>query len=77
MHNGKNTPDQTALIQLIREQIRRRGGLTIDETRIAKEFADEVGLVCRGPERYKNRPFKDWHLHLGPLNHILVKLGKK
>jgi hypothetical protein len=50
------TPDQDALIQLAKDA-RRRGGLTEDEGSILKAWADEYGVLGRGPEAHPGRGY--------------------
>jgi hypothetical protein len=66
------TPDQEALVALGKEA--RRRGVTLPEARILKEWARELGIPFRGPEAHPTRSFgRKLHIHLGPINHILVR----
>jgi Pretoxin HINT domain len=79
VHNSRFTPDQSALLDLIREIMEKRGGkkgyLTPGEWATVKGWGDELGFaVCRGPERHPNRPHgKNWHGHIGPIDHIWIR----
>jgi hypothetical protein len=69
----KFTPDQNALIQLAKEA-KRKGGLPIDEAETLLRWANELGVPCRGPEVHPNRNFSIPHIHIGPVDHIPIKL---
>ena len=67
--------NQQAVIELAKGYAR---GITESDANILIEWATEYGLNARGPEIHINR--SGWasihrHIHVGPLNHILV-LGK-
>ncbi len=67
------TDDQAALIDLAKEA-KRKGGVTMKEAEILREWSDEYGIRFRGPESHPNRPFgKHPHIHVGPVDHILIK----
>lgn len=66
------TDNQQALIQLAKEA-GKKGGVTLQEAEILKEWAKEYNLPFRGPEIHPNRNFNIPHIHLGPINHLPVK----
>jgi hypothetical protein len=66
------TPNQAALVALAKGA-KKAGGVTMEEARILREWADEVGLPSRGPEMHPDRNFKDLHIHVGPVNHVPVR----
>ncbi|MBI4870482.1 MAG: RHS repeat-associated core domain-containing protein [Candidatus Riflebacteria bacterium] len=68
------TPDQDAIIDLVRDAVRRRGALTQSEADMIRQWADQYGLRFRGPETHPARPFgRVPHIHVGPLDHIEVR----
>jgi len=67
------TGDQQAVIDLTREQTRRKGGLTAEEAETIQGWATEYDLGTRGPEAHPDRPFGQYlHIHVGPLNHVPI-----
>lgn len=66
------TKDQEALIDLAKEA-QKRGGVTIDEAKILKDWSKEYNLPFRGPEIHPNRNFNSPHIHIGPVNHLRIK----
>ena len=70
---ARYTADQRALIQLAQEARRLRGGVTLDEVKILRQWATELKLPFRGPEMHPGRPFGRFpHIHLGPIDHLPV-----
>jgi RHS repeat-associated protein len=66
------TPDQDALIQLVRDA-ERRGGVAASDVSILKQWANEYGLPFRGPQVHPGRPIGQFpHIHVGPVNHVPV-----
>lgn len=65
--------DQDALIQLAKEA-KQRGGVTLEEGRILRDWADEYGVrPSRGPESHPRRLWGQApHFRIGPVNHIWV-----
>ena len=51
----------------------RTTGLTQDEAEALIDLAKDAGLPVRGPESHPDRPNKGTHIHVGPVNHILVR----
>jgi RHS repeat-associated protein len=68
----KFTKDQQALID-IAKAAKKTGGVTETEAKILKEWSDEYNMPFRGPEAHPNRPFNLPHIHVGPVDHIIVK----
>jgi RHS repeat-associated protein len=66
------TKDQQALID-IAKTAKKTGGVTEAEAKILKEWSDEYNIPFRGPEAHPNRPFNLPHIHIGPIDHIIVK----
>jgi RHS repeat-associated protein len=67
------SPNQDAVIQLAK-QAKRTGGVTPDEAKILRGWADEYGLGFRGPEIHPERDFgSNPYIHIGPVDHIPVK----
>jgi hypothetical protein len=65
-------PDQDALVQLAKEA-EAKGGVTPDQASTLEEWADEYRVPFRGPETHPNRKFNQPHIHVGPVNHILLQ----
>ena len=65
------TADQDALIQLAKTA--KRTGVTPGEANILKRWANELGVVFRGPERHLTRDVDFLHIHIGPIDHIPVR----
>jgi len=72
---AKFTADQQALIKLAKEAA-QKGGVTLDEAKILKDWAKEYNLPFRGPEIHPNRNFNIPHIHIGPVNHLPIKQPK-
>lgn len=68
----KFTKDQQALVD-IAKNAKKMGGVTEAEAKILKGWADEYNMLFRGPEMHPSRNFKLPHIHVGPVNHIIVK----
>ena len=66
------TKDQQALVELAKE-VQKRGGVTMDEAKILKEWSKEFNLPFRSPEIHPNRNFNIPHIHIGPINHLPIK----
>lgn len=64
--------EQDALIQMAKKA-KNTGGVTPQDAMAFKDLAREANLPFRGPERHADRPFTDFHIHVGPVNHIPVK----
>jgi uncharacterized protein RhaS with RHS repeats len=67
------TPDQQALLDLVKETAKRKGGVTQSEVSIIKDLAKEYDVYFRGPEIHPKRNFNLPHIHVGTLDHIIVK----
>jgi hypothetical protein len=74
---GKESPrfsaNQQAIIDLAKEAMNRRGGLTTDEAKILQGWADEYGLSNRGPEiSFGRLGMSGWrrHYHFGTKEHF-------
>ena len=68
----KFTDNQSALIDLAKDA-KKRGGITIEESKILKEWSKEYNVKFRGPEVHPKRKFNIPHIHLGPVDHIPIK----
>ena len=77
--SGPFNKDDQALVDLAKEG-KKKGGLDRDEAvtlvELGKESKDPRinGDKSRGPEVHKDRKFKDEHIHIGPVDHIPVKI---
>jgi hypothetical protein len=70
-NNLRFSRDQDALIQLAKEL--KRKGVSTKDVGILRQWAREYGLSFRGPESHPGRKFGEvLHIHIGPINHILV-----
>jgi molybdopterin biosynthesis enzyme len=64
--------DQAALIDLAKQA--QRTGLSPAQADVMRQWAQEHGLLFRGPEVHPGRPFGQFpHVHIGPIDHIPVK----
>ncbi|MEO1332438.1 MAG: RHS repeat-associated core domain-containing protein, partial [Myxococcota bacterium] len=68
----RHTPDQEALVELAKKA-KKTGGVTEDQAEQLLDWAKEVGLPGRGPEVHPDRNFDKPHIHVGPVDHILVR----
>jgi len=60
-------------VDLAREA-KKKGGVSLSEAEILKQWAKETDLPARGPESHPKRLVgKKPHLHVGPVDHIPVK----
>jgi GNAT superfamily N-acetyltransferase len=65
--------DERALIDLAKAA--KRTGIGRQEAQTLLNWAKEYGLPFRGPEAHPGRGFgSNPHIHIGPVNHIPVKL---
>lgn len=63
------TADQSALVALAK--LAKKTGVSAAEADILREWANELGLMFRGPEAHPGRGFGALpHIHLGPIDHI-------
>jgi hypothetical protein len=68
------TPDQDALVQLAKEL--KRTGVRAEDVPILRQWAQEYGLPFRGPEIHNREVVRFLHIHIGPVNHIPVTIGR-
>ena len=71
---GRFNPDQQALVQLAKDA-QARGGVSPVEGATLVEWGKELGFgdAARGPEGPHPGSSLGPHIHVGPVNHILVK----
>ena len=53
----------------------KRSGMSRGDAKALRDLAIEYGLDAHGPEIHINRAGwagKHWHVHIGPIDHILV-----
>ena len=62
--------DASALIKLSKQV--RRSGVSREDAQTLLEWAREYNVPAHGPEQHLNRNFKDWHIHIGPVDHIII-----
>jgi len=62
--------DASALIKLSKQV--RRSGVSREDAQTLLEWAREYNVPAHGPEQHLNRNFKDWHIHIGPIDHIII-----
>ena len=62
--------DASALIKLSKQV--RRSGVSREDAQTLLEWAREYNVPAHGPEQHLNRNFKDWHIHIGPVGHIII-----
>ncbi|QUM89654.1 VCBS repeat-containing protein [Moritella sp. 36] len=72
----RNSPEKEALVKMAKEDARK--GITKEDLKAYKELNSELPdpfskNEVRGPERHLDRPNKEWHAHVGPVNHIPIK----
>jgi len=67
-----NPPDVAALIKLAKEAKRSGRAISRAEADNLLTWADEYGVLSRGPEHHPERGFNELHIHIGPVNHIRV-----
>ena len=66
------SPDQEALVDLAKQSSSR--GLTVEEGKMLKVWANEVNVPFRGPEAHPGEGFgSQEHFHIGPIDHILLR----
>jgi hypothetical protein len=67
------SPDQSALLQLVQDAVKRKGGLTSEQVTIIRGWANEVKIPFRGPESHPGRTYGQFpHIHVGPIDHVQV-----
>jgi RHS repeat-associated protein len=64
------TPDQAALIG-VAKWAKRLGGVSAADADVLRKWAEEYGVLFRGPEAHPGRAFGQYpHIHVGPIDHI-------
>jgi RHS repeat-associated protein len=75
-----NDPDQDAVIQLAKELAKKGIPISSEEAKALLEWAKEYGVFPYHPEpeegweSHPDRNFKDPHIHVGPVDHLPVKV---
>jgi hypothetical protein len=57
---------------------KKSGGISADDMQAYKDLNKELpdafpNNQVRGPERHPDRKYKEWHGHVGPVDHIPIK----
>ena len=67
------TKDQQALVELA-DEAKKRGNLDMESAWILYDLAEEYKLEGSMPPHYhEKRNYKEWHVRIGPKNHITIK----
>jgi len=54
-------------------KVLKRTGVLAGDVGTLQQWANEVGLLFRGPEIHPNRPHVNFpHIHIGPVDHIPI-----
>jgi RHS repeat-associated protein len=73
INRGLRHSDDIAAPVAIAKEAERKGGVTLDEAKTLRQWADELNVPSRGPEQHPGRPFGQYpHMHVGPVNHLPV-----
>jgi hypothetical protein len=64
--------DAAALVDLAKQA--KRTGVDAEDAKTLLKWADEYKVKpARGPEIHPKRNFQDEHIHVGPVDHIIIK----